>query len=63
MAKFRNNEITDMQEITQKEWWFYFWHIDQTVFGTQVDEHMNPVEEKVKVHTLAELWEYCKLSR
>jgi hypothetical protein len=59
VAKFRNNEITDMQEITQKEWWFYFWHINETMFG----EHMGPVEENVKIHTLAELWEYCKLSR
>lgn len=63
VAKFKNNEITDMQEINQKEWWFYVFHIDQTTFGFQFDEHLAPVEKIDKVHTLAELWEYCRTSR
>lgn len=54
VAKYRNNEISDIMNITSNELDFYTNHLYQTMFGFWLDQN-----KKIEiVHTLGELWNY-----
>lgn len=54
VAKYRNNEILDIMNITENELDFYTDHLCQTMFGFEFAQN-----KKIEiVHTLEELWNY-----
>lgn len=54
VAKFKNDEICDMMDISEREYDFYCEHLAQTMFGS----NLNDGQKIDFVHTLAVIWNY-----
>ncbi len=54
VAKFKNDEICDVMHISEREYDFYCEHLEQTMFGS----NLNDGQKIDFVHTLAVIWNY-----